>query len=198
MMSKAHAQDSVFPNVDAGIGFDIDAGLGFDFEAPELVEIKVRRGESLYNLARWADTEIEAIESLNGIDLTDTLDVGDTLVIPLTASGQKALSSKRDRATKHRSSRYIKRRGGVVETRAYRMRTGETVSKVARKNGRIPLWLVKSYNPKLNLNKVRIGQSITLPIMGDTQSKEEQKTSEEPVEEAEEMGSIISEDELGC
>jgi hypothetical protein len=173
-----------------------DAGVMDNFDIPELVEVEVRHGESLYDLARWSGTDVEALESLNGIRLETPLSGGAPIVIPLTAGGLKKLNARRNRAGKRRQDRYLSRRGGLVEVKKHRMRTGETVWKIARNNGRLPIWFIEAYNPKLDLNRVQIGQSIQLPVLGDTVPKK--------AEDAESMGNdeearvVYDEDEVGC
>ena len=145
-----------------------DAGMIFNMEVPALVEITVQAGETLYDLARWSRVEIESLEALNGIQMNDGLKAGRTLVLPLTKSDKVRLDRARGKALERRKTRYLARRGGLVEVKAYRIRTGDTVWGVARRSGRLPMWLVKLYNPKVNLNRVKIGQSLQLPVLGDT------------------------------
>jgi hypothetical protein len=173
-----------------------DAGLTTDFDIPELVEIEVRYGESLYDLARWSGTDVEALESLNGIRLETPLSGGAPIVIPLTESGLKKLNRRRVRAGKRRQNRYLGRRGGLVKVKKHRMRTGETVWKIARENGRLPIWLIEAYNPKLDLNRVKIGESVHLPVLGDTVEKEVKASS--PAESLDDAHDEFGEEEQGC
>ncbi len=137
-------------------------------EVPELVDIRVRHGESLYDLARWAGVTIEDLETLNGIDLHAGLKPGQSLEVALTDDELATFEQRRERAGKRRVDRYLKRRGGLVEIRTHRVRTGETLWSIARRNGRLPMWLVASYNVGRDLDAIAIGDSLQIPVVGDT------------------------------
>ena len=138
-----------------------------EFEVPELVEIRVQHGESLYDLARWSRVDVEAIEEINGIDLGHPLSGGQRLILPLTDMQLNRLQSARQAFAEQRKDDYLHRRGGLVEVHSYRMKTGDTVWSVSRRHGNLPTWLVKAFNPALDLNRVRIGQRVQLPVVGD-------------------------------
>lgn len=137
-------------------------------EVPELVEIDVRHGESLYDLARWAGVTIEDLETLNGIDLHSGLTPGQSLEVALTDDELATFEKRRDQAGQRRVERYLARRGGLVEIKAHRVRTGETLWSIAKRNGRLPMWLVASYNLGRNLDAIAIGDTLKVPVLGDT------------------------------
>ena len=143
------------------------------FVVPELVEVRVRHGESLYLLARWSGVAVEAIEEMNGIDLGHPLKGGQNLIIPMTREQSDRLAAARDLFANQRKDNYLARRGGLVEVQSYRLKTGDTVWKVARSHGRLPTWLIKAFNPGVNINRVRIGQRVFIPIVGDMVSPDE-------------------------
>ena len=139
-----------------------------DLDIPDMVEIHVRPGESLYDIARWSEVRMEALEQLNGIDLAHGLQGGQALVIPMTQAVQTQFVQSRTSFHDRRKTRYLQRRGGLSEVREYRVRTGDTVWNIAKEHGDIPLWLVKAYNPETDLNRVRIGDILSVPIVEDS------------------------------
>ncbi len=149
-----------------GLELYYDAGLDVP-EMPELVSIRVRHGESLYDIARWAGVTVEDIEALNGIDLHRGLTAGEVLELALTEDEQATFEKRRSRFAERRRDKYLKRRGGLVEVRDHRVRTGETLWGLARANGRIPMWLLASFNEGRDLDEVGIGDTVRIPVVGD-------------------------------
>ena len=149
------------------------SGLDAAFVVPELIEVRVRHGESLYLLARWSGVAIEALEEMNGIDLGHPLKGGQSLIIPMTREQTDRLEAARDLFANERKDAYIAGRGGLVEVQTYRLKTGDTVWTVARRHGRLPTWLIKAFNPGVNINRVRIGQRVFIPIVGDMVTPDE-------------------------
>ncbi len=154
--------------------YEYDGGIeSLHFEAdlpevPSLVEVEVHHGESLYDLARWAGVTIEDLETLNGIDMHAGLKPGQTLEVALTDDELGRFEKRRARAGERRVERYLKRRGGLVEVKSHRVRTGETLWSIARSNGRLPMWFLATYNEGRNLDRIAIGDSLQVPVVGDT------------------------------
>ncbi len=149
-----------------------DAGIMADFEIPDMVEVRVEHGESLYDLAQMSQVKIEALENINGIDLNTPLKGGQRLVIPMTAEAQTRFQTARQAFKSSRKDAYLARRGGLIEVRSYRVKTGDSAWNIGRSHGRLPVWILKSFNPKANLNRITIGQMIQVPVVGDTQPPE--------------------------
>ena len=93
--------------------------------------------------------------------------------------GQTSFIQSRDTFHDRRKTRYLNRRGGLAEVREYRVRTGDTVWNIAKDHGDLPLWLVRSYNPGVDLNRVRIGDTLSVPIMGDSIDDSEEEAAED-------------------
>ena len=153
---------------DAGVDPAFEAEVVDPLAPPELVEIEVRFGESLYDIARWSGLQMEDIEALNAIDLRDGLKGGQLLLLPLGKDDFAQLQSRRADFADSRVDRYMKRRGGLADVQTYRMRTGDTVWDVARENGRLPLWVVSAFNADVDLDRVGIGADLRLPVPGDS------------------------------
>ena len=160
-----------------------------DGEGGQLLEIEVRPGESLVLLGSWSDLTAEAIAAENGIAVTATLYPGQLLEIPVTTEVFDAMQSSRDEFEDVRLDRYLTRRGGLLGVTAHTVGTGETAWQVARDHGELPLWVLASFNRGENLDVLRIGQEISLPLLGDSvamddEPLEEEESVDEPASEA--------------
>lgn len=45
--------------------------------------------------------------------------------------------------------------------------TGDSATSIAREQMGIPLWLLQTYNPSVNLDRIRPGQELMVPVVAD-------------------------------
>ncbi len=131
-------------------------------------EVQVRPGESLVRLAGWTPMNAEDIAEYNGISVQGTLYPGETLRLPLTAEEVVDLERSRTSYQDARLERYLGKRGGLVGVDGHRVGTGETAWGIARAYGELPMWVVSAFNSSVDLDRLRIGDVIHLPVLGDT------------------------------
>jgi LysM repeat protein len=104
----------------------------------------VRRGDTLYSLARRYGTTVSAIMRANGLRNSNRIYVGQRLIVPTSGTAQPATTS----------GTYIVQRGDTLSSIAYRH--GVSVQSLARANN--------IYNPNL----IRSGQRLVIPGAGAT------------------------------
>jgi lipoprotein-anchoring transpeptidase ErfK/SrfK len=103
---------------------------------------KVKRGETLYSIARRYGTTVNAIVKANGIRNRNRIYVGQRLSIPGKGSGSKVGKSS----------------GGGVHV----VRRGENLSMIARRYGTSISAIVKA-NGIRNANRIYVGQRLRIP-----------------------------------
>jgi hypothetical protein len=144
------------------------ATIESDTPAPPSVAIEVRSGESLVLLADLAHVRAEDVADLNSVDVKAALVPGQSLQVPVPEAEQTDFLARRDAWFAGKVERYVTRRGGVVGLQDRRVGTGDTAWSIARDEGRIPMWIVSFYNPDTNLDRLGIGDRLTVPVFGDT------------------------------
>ncbi len=136
---------------------------------PRCLEVEVRSGENLVLLARWADSSVEAIAELNGLDIIDPLYPGQSLLLPTEdEAADTALLAEREAFAQARLDRYLERRGGLMAVEEHRVRTGETAWGIAKDCYGIAPWVLAAYNPAVDLERLGIGERLSVPILADT------------------------------
>jgi LysM repeat protein len=100
----------------------------------------VRRGDTLYSIARRYGTTYRAIAATNGLYYPYTIYVGQRLVIP-------------GWGTPHPSPPY---------GRVYIVRRGDTLTRIAWRFGTTP-WAIAAANGLRNLNYIYVGQRLIIP-----------------------------------
>ncbi len=111
---------------------------------------EVKRGETLAGLAKQYNTTADAIRDINGLK-KNRITPGKHLLIPLDISENKQDMSYLTQAQSIRQQEIL-----------YRVRRGETLSKIARKHN-VTVADIKEWNQGLG-NRVRAGQKIKLVV----------------------------------
>jgi len=140
-----------------------------DIPLPRNLAVEVRAGENLVLLARWADSSVEAVAELNGLDVSEPLYPGQSLLMPTADEAADAgLVESRESFAQARLERYLQRRGGLMAVDEHRVRTGETAWGIARNQLGIPTWVLEAYNPDADLDRLSIGERLVVPVLSDT------------------------------
>ena len=87
--------------------------------------------------------------------------------MPFKNSRTKILSVECGQTPEWRVDGYLASRGGSVGTETYRVKTGDSAWGIARNQGGIPVWLLGDLNPSVNLERLRPGMELELPVLAD-------------------------------
>jgi LysM repeat protein len=128
--------------------------------------LRLQHGESLALVAQWLGGTPEALAQANDLSMKARLDVGHTINYEATDAQQAKLEAARAAFSEQRLASFLKRRGGLVEVIDHRVRRGQSLWLVARRN-RLPMWVMAHYNPGRDLNTLAPGDTIKLPVLGD-------------------------------
>lgn len=134
----------------------------------EQVEVTLRHGETLVVLAQQAGVTAEELAERNGLDVTAPLVAGQALLVPVHLVSADQLEADRAAAFERRLDRYLRGRGGLAGVSTHRVRTGETAWSIARDRHGLPTWVLAAYNPDLDLDHLRIGDALQVPVLADT------------------------------
>jgi len=148
----------------------VDVALEEPAQLPVSGRYALRRGETLAHFARWAELPLEAVAASSDIPLDGrTLTVGTEVVVPL-GSAEHGAEVERARDVHHqlRADGYLASRGGSLRSEEHTVRSGETAWSIARDHGNLPVWLVESMNPSVNVDDLRPGHRLVLPVIAMT------------------------------
>ncbi|MBX3707963.1 MAG: transglycosylase SLT domain-containing protein [Pseudomonadales bacterium] len=124
--------------------------------------IRVFEGESLGLFAGWLGVGVERLRSFNGLAPNASLKLGATLKLPFERVTQATFEARR--VEHHRRVREAYHARHRIEgTHEHLIRPGESAWLLAERRYRIPVWLLRDFNPELDLNAVRPGTRIVIP-----------------------------------
>jgi LysM repeat protein len=158
------------PAVDYPSMADMDdmEGHGCLHEPEPLVDIRVRAGETLDQFARWSESSVEELADLNGIEIRDILVPGQALMLPIEGSELDALEVKRVADAEAKLARFIAKRGGLAGIAAHEVRAGDSAWAISKREAMVPLWVLSAFNTKVDMEALKPGDTIYLPVMGET------------------------------
>jgi len=135
---------------------------------PPQVDIRVRAGETLDHFARWSNSTVEELAEINEIKVRGSLLPGQALILPIEESDLEAFEAKRVADAEAKLARYISKRGGLAGIAAHEVRTGQTAWHISKREAKVPLWVLAAFNTKVNMDALKAGDTIYLPVMGQT------------------------------
>ena len=126
---------------------------------------KVGKGDTLYRISRLFNTTPEALKELNGLK-NDKINIGQILKVTAekpvaTAATPTAQSSVKTDAVAEKPQVQQSQQGSK-ETQTYKVRSGDTLSGIAR-SFNISLKDITAANSLSNNNKLKIGQVLKIP-----------------------------------
>ena len=136
---------------------------------PERVLVyELRRGETLAHFARWSELPVETVAAASGLSpLDDLLPVGTVVRVPWSEGLEGLVVQRRDAHHVRRAEGWLLSRGGSVGVTFHTVTSGESAWSIAHDNGDLPVWLIETYNPAVDLERLRPGQELMLPEFPD-------------------------------
>lgn len=161
--SSLEKQQSSVAQEAAGSGKEV-----IDVEMAAYPAVTLRRGETIAHFARWSGSTVEEIAELSSVSLDGEYPVGLELTLPITNETLASVEEKREAHRVARVDGYLASRGGSEQSEFYTVKTGDTAWSISKNQQGIPVWVLESYNPSVNLDRLRPGQELMVPVLTDT------------------------------
>lgn len=128
--------------------------------------IRVEVGETLGHYAEWLDVPTQDIRRLNGISFGKGIKLNQSLKVPLYKTGSEEFEGKRYEYHKEVEEDFFAAYR-VKGVRTYDIRKGDNIWTLCKAKFDMPFWLVKKYNPALDLNGLMPDQKIQIPVVAE-------------------------------
>jgi membrane-bound lytic murein transglycosylase D len=140
--------------------------------------ITVQASESLSLLAKWCGVSVERLQQINHLK-TNSPELLDHS-LRLEFSGVESAQFEARRAEFHRAneSSFFERHR-VTGTARRILASGDTLWTLTQK-GKIPVWLLRQYNPDVKLSSLRAGLSINIPQIDEIDRKTSVSSGAQP------------------
>jgi membrane-bound lytic murein transglycosylase D len=126
--------------------------------------IEVQAAETLGHYAEWLDVRASALRRLNGMRYGQPVVVGRRLRLEFTHTSAETFEQRR--LAYHRTLQEIFfSQYRISGTHEHVVQRGELVWILSQRRYNVPLWLLRQYNPDVDLSAVLPGTAITIPVL---------------------------------
>ena len=144
-------------------------------DVPREWKISVKRGETLVLLAKWSRTDKQTLWQDNREELPRRkwLRPSDRLTMTMSPNQKLAFDQSRERFHNRRLERYFATRY-IEKVVKYRVKRGDYISKVARRFGNVPTWLLEAFN-QTDFRSIQPGDTVLIPVISKVDREDQPK-----------------------
>ncbi len=155
-----------------------------DYSVAEDLTVEVQATETLGHYADWLELRTQRLRNLNGLAFSTPVVYGRRLKLDFSRVDVVTFEQRRTAYHRERQERFFLR-NQIGDTVVHTIRPGESIWVLTQRRYRVPMWLLRQYNPDINLERLRPGTRVRIPIL---EARVEEPTHElpsVPVERAE-------------
>ena len=147
-----------------------------DYSVGKDATIEIQAAETLGHYAEWLDTRASVLRRLNGLSYGQPVVVGKRLRLSFEMVDRETFTGRRMDYHRSLQDAYFSRYR-VTDTQVHKMRAGESLWTVNRGRDQVPVWLLRQYNPDLDMNLLRPGTRLVIPRVEAIEGQEAQNSS---------------------
>lgn len=124
--------------------------------------IEILDGETLGHLADWLGVKTQRLRDLNSLAFGDPVAVGKRIKLDFAATQPEVFRARRIAWHRELQDAFFVNYK-VTSTTEHRVKSGESLWLLTYKRYKVPVWLLRQYNPELDFGAVRAGTRIIFP-----------------------------------
>jgi membrane-bound lytic murein transglycosylase D len=124
--------------------------------------ITVQANETLGHYADWLEIRTNRLRRLNGIRYGTPVGIGRSTKLDFSVVSREAFEQRR-LEYHHTLQEEFFDAYEVIGTDTHRLKKGDTLWELAEKRYRVPVWLLRQYNPTLDFSALQAGARLTVP-----------------------------------
>ncbi|MEJ2180872.1 MAG: LysM peptidoglycan-binding domain-containing protein, partial [Gammaproteobacteria bacterium] len=133
-----------------------------DYSVSKRNTIEVQAAETLGHYAEWLQLRASDLRRVNRMRYGKPVVVGKRIKLKFTKVTPEEFEEQRIAYHRALQEEFFEQYQ-ITGSDKHKIRRGQSVWKLTKRTYKIPLWLLRQYNPDLNMNKVRPGTIITFP-----------------------------------
>lgn len=124
--------------------------------------IEVQAVETLGHYADWLQIRTQRLRDLNGYSFRQPVVIGRRVKLDFSQVSPEKFAARRIAYHRDLQEAYFTRHR-VTSTVEHELRRGESLWVLTQRRYKVPVWLLRQYNPELDLDRVRPGDRIVFP-----------------------------------
>lgn len=133
----------------------LNAGSTVDVAGPSYETYTVKKGDSLWGIAKNYNVSVNELYQANGLNKNSVIKIGQQIQIPVEGASMSVTAPSADSYQPTSLN---------MSTETYTVRSGDSLSKIARQYG-TTVQAIKATNNKTS-DVIRIGEKLTIPVSG--------------------------------
>ena len=133
-----------------------------DYSVAEDGSIEVQAMETLGHYADWLEIRTQVLRDVNGLRFGRPVVMGRRLELDFSRVDQDVFEQRREAYHRQLQESFFSQHR-ISETLTHEVRRGESVWVLAQRKYRVPVWLLRQYNPDLDLDRVHPGTTVRFP-----------------------------------
>ena len=126
--------------------------------------IEVQARETLGHYAEWLGIRTQKIRTLNNMDIAKHVVSGSRLKLDFSRVPKETFASRRLAYHQELQEEFF-RQFRIHDTHTHTLRRGESIWVLAKRKYQVPVWLLRQYNPDLDLDRVSSGTQVNIPVL---------------------------------
>ena len=112
--------------------------------------------------ADWLELKTQRLRDLNGYAFRQPVVIGRRVKLDFSGISPEEFADRRIAYHRELQEAYFTRYR-VTDTQIHQLRRGESVWLLTQRRYKVPVWLLRQYNPELNLDRVQPGDQVVFP-----------------------------------
>ena len=129
--------------------------------------VLVQAAETLGHYAEWLDVRASDLRRLNKMSFATPVIVGRKVKLSFAKITQDQFQARRQEYHRQLQEAFFTQ-FRIKDTTNHVVRSGESIWVLAQQRYNIPIWLLRQYNPDLDLGDIRPGTKLVIPIVEST------------------------------
>ncbi|MGH0038098.1 MAG: LysM peptidoglycan-binding domain-containing protein [Myxococcota bacterium] len=135
-----------------------------DYSVSRDGSIEVQAAETLGHYADWLELRTHRLRQINGMRYGQDLHLGRPIKLDFSRVTPAEFESRRRAYHQELQAEFFERYE-ISGTRVHVMRRGDSLWSLSQRRYRIPLWLIRQYNPDLDFGALSAGTKLNIPVV---------------------------------
>jgi membrane-bound lytic murein transglycosylase D len=133
-----------------------------DYSVSAENQIQVQALETLGHYADWLDLPTQRLRDLNKIQYRAAVEIGQMITLDFARVSSSTFEQRRLAYQQQRQNEFFAAYQ-IADTDDHVIKAGESLWLLAERTYKVPVWLLRQYNPDLNLDRVLPGTVVKFP-----------------------------------
>jgi membrane-bound lytic murein transglycosylase D len=150
-----------------------------DYTVDEQGRIEVQAAETLGHYADWLNLETNRLRQLNHLRYGQNVQIGSKLRLDFSRVSSDQFEARRLAYHRELQDDFFEH-WEISGTKLHVMARGESVWELSEHTYRVPLWLLRQYNPDVDLSALDMGAQIKVPLLRAHRGEDDEPEAAQP------------------